>query len=332
MQRKQKITLAILSFFCFGAILFSIFLILKEGKIFSIRGEKEDLLKAGDLAMSPFSGMPCEYSEGRAFSVVLAQYPETMPLSGVSQAEIVIEGPVANPDGLTRLLAIYQCQSPIEIGSIRSVRPYMVDLALGLDTVFASWGGCTAGINRIKNLGIDWLDARVNPAGAFFRKRNIPAPHNGFVSTEGFKKAIQTLNLRENNQFEGYKFFKEEVIFSKHDQEIKINYTYPVKYVYDPKTGNYLRYWNRKPMIDRNISRQVWARNVVVMKTKIGTLSRGVVDVKIISAGQATIYQAGKKIEGLWQKESPEGKLTFFDKEGKEIKFVPGPIWIEITQ
>jgi len=54
--------------------------------------------------------------------------------------------------------------------------------------------------------------------------------------------------------------------------------------------------------------------------------------VKIRGSGQALIYQAGKEIKGIWQKENPRAKLAFFDKEGKEIKFVPGPIWIEITQ
>ncbi|MCZ2845683.1 MAG: DUF3048 domain-containing protein [Candidatus Bathyarchaeota archaeon] len=333
MQKKQKIILIITCLLLLVGFFFALFLIMGGGKTLSITGDKESLLGNQTFKKSSFSGMPCENPETRAFSVDLAQYPETMPLSSISQAEIVIEGPVANPKGITRLLAIYQCQSPEEIGSIRSVRPYMADLALGFDTIFSSWGGSTAAIQRIKNLGLDWLDSRVNPAGAFFRKKNVPAPHNGFTSLERLKIAAQSLNMREVNQFSGYMFFEEEEVnFSKKDQNLKINYAYPVEYKYDPKTGNYLRFWNDRPMIDRNTSKQVWAGNVVVMKTKIGVLSAGVVDVKVVGTGQATIYQAGEKIEGIWQKEDSRARLAFFDEEGKEIKFIPGPIWIEITQ
>lgn len=333
MQKKKKIIIASLASLGILGVIFSIFLIFKSGKIFSVTGEKENLLETQEIKRSYFSGMPCQNRDSRAFAVVLAQYPETMPLSGTSQVEIVIEGPVASPGGVTRLLALYQCQFPLEIGSIRSVRPYMADLALGFDAILASWGGAKTAIDRIKNLGLNWLDARVNPSSAFFRKKNIPAPHNGFTSLERLKIAAQILKMRETNQFLGYQFLKEEeIIFSKKEQKIKINYTYPVEYVYEPATGRYLRFWDGKGMIDRNTSKQVWANNVVLMKTKMGTLSSGVADVKVIGKGKAIIYKAGEETEGRWQKENSQGKLSFLDVAGAEIKFVPGPIWIEITQ
>ena len=333
MQKKQKIIVAVSSLFCSALIFFSALLVLKGEKIFSITGEGEKITKNQNLKRSPFSGIPCSSSSRRAFSVVLALYPETNPLSGVSGADIVIEGPVATPMGITRLLAIYQCQSPPEIGSIRSVRPYMVDLALGFDTIFASWGGCNLAIQRIKNFGLDWFDARVLiSSGTFFRKRNIPAPHNGFTSMERLMTTVKNLKVRETNQFEGYQFLKEEEItLNKEGQEIKINYTYPVKYIYDPATGDYLRFWNGKPMEDRNTSKQVRVKNVILMKTEMANLSPGVIDIQTTGVGEVLVYQGGKKIRGVWQKENPGAKLSFFDKEGNEIKFIPGPIWIELV-
>jgi hypothetical protein len=334
MGRKQKnILAAILVFFLLVEYISIIFL--KEGKDFSIIGETEVLQKPQEkeLEKGYFSGLPCENIHTRAFGIVLSQSPETMPLSGVSQAEIALEGPVANPGGVTRILTIFQCSSPKEIGSIRSVRPYMVDLALGFDVILASWGGANAAVQRIRDLNVDWLDARVNPSGAFFRKRNIPAPHNGFASFEGLKKAAKNLGMRQENQFEGYQFLNEnEVVLDTNPQEININYYYPVKYVYDLETGSYLRFWNGQEMIDRNTSKQVQARNVVLMKTNIGILSAGVANVKVVGEGEARIFQAGREIKGTWKKESSEGRLAFFDENDKEIKFVPGSIWIEIVE
>lgn len=331
-KNQKKLIFSILGILIVGSIVF--FLFSKPGAIFQVKGEPESIKKPEEITTikSPFSGLACKNYQGRAFGVVLAQYPETMPLSSPSQADLVIEGPVANPGGITRLIAIFQCQSPQEIGSIRSVRPYMVDLALGYDLIFSSWGGCDAGISRIKNLGLDWLDARVNPSGAFFRKQNISAPHNGFTSLEGLKKASQNLGMRQENRFEGYQFLKkDEIVYQKTPQEIEINYSYPVKWTYDPENGDYLRFWNGNKMIDRNTAKQVKAKNIVVMKTEMGVLSEGVVNVKTEGSGKATFYQGGKETKGSWKKESPQGKLTFFDENGKEFKFIPGQIWIEVT-
>ncbi|MFH0987451.1 MAG: DUF3048 domain-containing protein [Patescibacteria group bacterium] len=337
MTKRDKIIISALSLMILGFSLFALFYFLRGANSFSVtpvKSERSGILSNQESGKaSPFSGVNCQNYNGRALSVVLAQYPETMPLSGVSQADIVIEGPVANPGGVNRLVAIYQCQSPAEVGSIRSVRPYMVDLALGFDTVFSSWGGCKAAIERIKSIGLDWLDARINLGGAFFRKRNTLAPHNGFAWPEKLKTAASSLKMRMTNQFEGYKFLrKEEIILSEEEQSIKINSTYPAEYVYDPKTGGYLRYWNGRPMIDRNTAEQVLVKNVILMKTAIGVLSRGVVDVKITGKGETIIYQGGREVKGTWQKDNPRAKLYFFDEKGEELKFIPGSIWIEVVK
>jgi len=332
MKKREKFFLAILILVFFTGSIFFVFS--KENKNWSVEGKGEGLKKkeVKQVKKSPFSGLPCGNADGRAFGTIIAEYPETMPLSSPFEADIVIEAPTNKSGGLTRLLAIYQCQSPKEIGSIRSARPYMADLALGFDLVFSSWGGCDSATSRIRDIGLDWLDARVNPSGAFFRKRNVPAPHNGFGSLDKLKVAARNLGMRKENKFEGYNFIEEnEITLSSDSQAINIDYHYPVKYVYDPETGDYFRFWNGSKMIDRNTSKQVFAKNVVLIKTEIGVLSSGVANIKVVGKGQAKVYQSGKEIDGTWEKKNSKGKLNFFDESGEEIKFVPGPIWIEVT-
>ena len=290
------------------------------------------LLKEKPKNLSPFSGTPCKNYKRRALGVIVAQYLQTMPLSGISKADIVIEGPTANPGGVTRLLLIFQCNPPKEVGSIRSVRPYMVDIALGYDVVLSSWGGASAAIKRIGYLGLDWFDARVNPSGAFFRKRNRYAPHNGFAKPSILWTAVKQNKMRRTNQFKGYKFLEKSKIKPKKTvQVINIDYYYPVKYVYDQKTGKYLRYWNNKMAIDLNTKKQAYANNLILMKTKQGVLSFGVADIKVLGSGTALIYQSGKVIKGKWVKKAPKSKVFFFDARRKEMKFVPGPTWIELV-
>jgi hypothetical protein len=329
-SKKQIILIFLfLIFFSF------LFLSLKTQKTFVVSNKETEKLfkeKKETKNPSPFSGIYCKDNKKRAIGVIFAQYLQTIPLSGISGADLVVEWPVAERGGVTRLLGIFQCNQPKEVGSIRSIRPYIVDIAFGFDSVLVSWGGALSAIRRVENLNVDWLDGRVNPGGAFFRKSSKMVPHNGFASFSGIWQAMEKLNIRKENNFEGYKFLKLTEVKNKLvDQVININYYYPVKYIYDKKTGNYLRYWNGREFLDFLTKKQVFAKNVVLLKTEITTISPGVADAKIIGQGQAKIYQMGEIIEAIWKKDSPSGKLYFLDKEGKEIKFVPGPIWIEIV-
>lgn len=349
MSKKVKIIIGtILSLFLIGI---GVFVFFKGGTNITITGNSIDITtpasnkdssppKIEPSERSPFSALPSENPQDRAFGIVLHQSSETMPLSGPSEADIVVEAPTDGPHGVARLIAIFQSNSPQEVGSIRSVRPFMADIAKGFDVIFSSWGGCDEGIERIRQLELDWLDARKDPANAFFRKSNIPSPHNGFARFNKLEEAAKELGLRTDNYFEGYKFKvsltgnTDNTSSGNTDgNSININYySSPVKWVYDSEKREYGRYWNGSKMIDNNNSEQVTASNVVVMKTSIGVLSPGVANVKVTGKGEATIYKQGEEINGKWKKESPRAPLKFFDKKGNEIRFTPGPIWIEIIE
>ncbi len=333
----KKINLKIIIFLFILFSLFGTILFLfskKEGKNLVIEGEENTLLKPKKkiITPSPFSGLDCKNYKNRAFGVILAQYPETMPLSGISQADIVIEWPVANAGGVTRLLAIFQCQNPKEIGSIRSARPYIADIAKGFDLIFASWGGPDILYQEVKKINLDWLNGMENPSGVFFRKISKPSPHNGFASFDGLKKAALDKKMRMENNFEGYQFLKEEeIVYRDNEHIINLPYNPPVKFVYDKNTGNYFRYWDNIETVDFNNNKKVYAKNVVLLKTNIGVLREGVARADIIGSGEAIIYRGGEEIVGSWRKNSPQEKLFFLDSSGQEIKFIPGPIWIEIV-
>jgi hypothetical protein len=281
--------------------------------------------------VSPFSGLNCSRYRTRAFAVIIAQYTETMPLSGISQADIIIEGPTANPGGVTRLIAIFQCKIPKEAGSVRSVRPYMAQLAKGYDVMLNSWGGASSAIAKIKELNIDWFDGRANPGGAFFRKNNRYAPHNGFLRPSALLRYAKANKISIKNKFKGYKFLSANVRPKKRSQVINVDYFYPIKFVYDQK-GRYYRYWNNTRAIDLNTGKQAFAKNVILMKTIQGVLRPGVADIKVTGNGKALIYRLGGVVNATWRKKSSNSPLLFYDSKGKEIKFAPGLIWIELVE
>ncbi|MFX1495300.1 MAG: DUF3048 C-terminal domain-containing protein, partial [Promethearchaeota archaeon] len=57
-------------------------------------------------------------------------------------------------------------------------------------------------------------------------------------------------------------------------------------------------------------------------------------DVDVEGTGELIVYRNGEEIRGTWKKEGSyqPTKLYFLDEDGKEIKFFPGKIWIEIME
>lgn len=86
-------------------------------------GETASQGQAQQPYYSAISGIPTtkELSERRPIAVMLGNDPVARPLSGLSKAEMVIEMPVLIND-ITRLMAVYQVNSPSEIGGVRSAR------------------------------------------------------------------------------------------------------------------------------------------------------------------------------------------------------------------
>jgi len=295
-------------------------------------GNKQDKEEIGKI--SPISGIVCENYNRRPLAIMLASDEITRPLSGITAADLVAEMPVLT-DGITRLMAIYQCESPVEIGSVRSARHDFIPLALGFDAIFGHWGGSHFALDKLDAGIIDNIDALINPYSAYFRKSNIEAPHNGFTTTDDFLNAAKKLNYRLENRFSGYPHLENAAAKIQQNGKLKIDYVSPVYYDYNYETNLYARWRNNKREIDKNNGNQVQAAVVVIMRAASHMIEPpNYNDVDVEGTGNATIYQNGEEIQGSWEKKGTysTSKLTFFDTSGEEIKFTPGKIWIEVVE
>lgn len=286
---------------------------------------------------SPLSGLNCQNYQRRPLAVILASDPVARPLSGLSQADLVIEMPVIT-GSITRMMAFYLCQSLEEIGSLRSARHDFVPLAQGFDAILVHWGGSHFILDQLDAGVIDNIDALKNPYNAFYQKKTIPQPHNGFTSTERLINSAQKLGYRLANQFDGYPHVEEIVDLERTSRILKIGYSYPynVSYQYDPISNSYLRYRANLREIDRANNQQIEAKNIVVMRVFSKQIEGPYYnDLDLEGSGQCEVYQNGRVIPCLWHKseQNPKSKLKFLDKDtNKEIPFVPGQIWIEIVE
>ncbi|MBI2624037.1 DUF3048 domain-containing protein [Candidatus Parcubacteria bacterium] len=287
---------------------------------------------------SPFTGKPCEGGKRRPFAVMLSADKEARPLSGIGAADIVVEMPVVT--GLVnRLMALYQCEGPAEIGSVRSARHDFIPLAAAFDAIYAHWGGSHFALEQLKQGVIDNLDAFPNPADAFFRKRGIPQPHNGFTSVERLEKAARVLGYRlDRREGVGYPHisYYEPPPAPVPAGELTIEYpnNFDVTFRYDPSTVRYLRSRDSRAERDKLTGEQVAVENVVIMRAVSYQIEGDYNTVRLEGEGQAAFYISGFEIKGRWSKDRAqlESPLKFFDEQGREVLFQPGKIWISIVE
>lgn len=268
-------------------------------------------------------------------AIIIDNLSLSWPLVGLNEALVIYEAPVEAD--ITRLLAVFhQGFWPQRIGPVRSARPYFADWASEYKGLFVHAGGSPQVLNDIKNGLYNFynLDEVSGDGIYFWRDAQKSGPHNLYILPESIEQAIEKKNwpLEVNNNFLEWK--REENFISSEEKVsssiIKIDYREPVIWQFDKSMNSYFRYQNNKPFIDEEKG-QIRSSNVVIQKTEIKILDEiGRRSIKTIGQGEALIFQEGQVIKGTWTKSQTIGRTFFYDQQGEKIKFLPGPIWIEI--
>ncbi|MEK7507048.1 MAG: DUF3048 domain-containing protein [Patescibacteria group bacterium] len=286
-------------------------------------GKKENIKK------SPLTGEQCATAASRPFAVMVSSDKEARPLSGIGEADWVFEMPVVE-NGFTRMMAVYQCGRPREVGSVRSARLDFVPLALGVNAIYAHFGGEREALEQLRNGVIDNLDGLKYDGTYYYRKSSIPRPHNAFTDFDLLTKISGEL---------GYNLTDAKVTYP-HEGSLKsqgevqpapiFNEKFQVVWRYD-KTAN--RYWRERsgqPEIDKNTGQPVSAGNVIIMKTTWSPINQDYIRVKTVGSGGLLLYKNGTVVTGTWEKKDDKAKLYFYDQNHREIELAVGKVWVEI--
>lgn len=141
-----------------------------------------------------------------------------------------------------------------------------------------------------------------------------------------------------NTNFISWRFENGSSNFSPQASDISFSFwdnkaDYDVNWKYDATTNSYKRFNGGKAHLDWEFDKpQLTASNVVVMFAKEKSLvdAEGHQYYEVIGKGNALVFKNGEVIEGTWQKKSQLDREVFYDKNGDEIVFTRGPIWVEI--
>ena len=248
--------------------------------------------------------------------------------------EIIVEG------GLTRIMALFKDKDVSLIGPVRSSRHYFLDYALESDAIYCHFGWSEFAKNDIIALCVNNINGLTNES-AYWRDKNIRAPHNVFTSTETlYKKAKESTYKTEVSDWKLLNYSVDEINLSNDENtnsiiannvNLKYSNYQTTSYSYDSENNYYLRSMDSNPHVDKNTKEQLHYKNIIVEKVSNHNLdSYGRQDLDTVGSNDGYYITNGYAIPITWNKSSRSSKTKYTDINGKEIKVNDGNTFIQI--
>jgi hypothetical protein len=310
-------------------IVFAVWLI--RGTTITVQNDRPD--ERIGAAVGPLSGLPCPDASRRPVAVMLASDPEARPLSGIGSADLVFEMPVT-PNGITRMMAVFQCRWPDELGSVRSARMDFIPLVQGLGAVYAHWGGEKEALTLLDEGVVDNIDALAYEGTTYYRKDGIPSPHDGFTTSDLLRDRAADLGYAASSSVPSFPWSTTAPERNLAALVASVSVSWPqgmdVAFRYDPDKDEYLRWRGGKPEIDATTGRQVSAGVVIVMSSEVTGVRDQYLGIRTTGSGDASVYQHGRRLNARWRKPTVTDMLSFTDPSGQPLPLAQGPVWILI--
>ncbi|MBP3702492.1 MAG: DUF3048 domain-containing protein [Lachnospiraceae bacterium] len=271
---------------------------------------------------------------------------------GTSQADVLYEALAEG--GITRMLAVYQDPSKIKkIGSVRSARHYYVSFASEWNAIYCHFGQTSYALTKIDALGVENLSG-LSAIGStvYARDNSYRAPHNVYASGKGMiagaKKLKYSLKQDMKKVAKHYAFYEEDtdledaVASEKENDDITVKKatkvvlpfsTYSTAYfTYNKEKKVYEKYEYKRKHMDTAANKQLKFKNIIIQLVEERNIDRnGYQTMKIHKKrGKGYYCTNGKVIPIEWNKNEEEGRMCYWDLNGKQSKVNVGKTYIGV--
>ncbi len=272
-----------------------------------------------------------------ALGVKIGNYSGDRPSAGLNQADIVFEEPVEG--SITRILAVFQCQSAPLVGDLRSAREPDVGILSQLShPIFAHAGGIDPVLALLKAAPITDVNVLDGSGSMLIKPAGRVAPYSTFTSTAAMW-ALYPSDLTAPSPIYQYSsgLPSGSVAGSGASVHIPFSSSSDVTWEWSASTDSYLRLYSNEPdkLLDGS---QTAADNVVIMTvhTTSGPWvenSEGGLEVQVTATGSGplVVMRNGVAITGTWSRSSLTGPATLTAANGSPITLQPGNTWNELV-
>lgn len=330
----------------------------KTGDVSTTEPTTETTTEALPANINPLTGLELDEAAAgkRPVAIMVENSPAARPQWGLSTPDIVFEGVVEG--GITRMMWIYADVNKVpKVGPVRSARHDYVEIAYGMNAIFAHWGGSSPAYNLLKKLSANGyldIDGKIvgtngnesNKGYYFFKDRSHSSAteHCGYTTGEYLKAYIDKKGIETKQTKTDWAPYK---VLASGDRTpygdttagactsitVTFSSAYKHTFKYDPETKLYKNFMNTSEMKDGTTGEQMAVRNVIVMYTPVAGYNTSNTEMKKLrewnlTGGDALYITNGYGEKITWKKGDASSPLKFYGQDGKELTINRGQTWI----
>ncbi|HET8679092.1 MAG TPA: DUF3048 domain-containing protein [bacterium] len=260
--------------------------------------------------------------------IVVENTPEARPQSGLADACLVYAVPTEAR--ITRFLASFCDAVPKVVGPVRSVRRYMLEIAVDLGAILVHAGHSGEALAHIRARKIPVLNQFWAP-GPFWRDDARRMPHNLYTGVDRLRAQLEShpIGLRPRGVPYAFGQFPAGGVRAT---AVTLDYgpLYAAHYRYDALRRRYRREQDGRPHTDAD-GKSIAPTSVIVLfirwwdvQEPTGPSSK----IELVGSGRLAVLADGRLIEGTWSRTNL-GPLVL-RVEGAPVVIPRGPVWIEL--
>jgi len=279
----------------------------------------------------PLTGTLGEVPNRPAAVVKIDNGSAARPQTGLNKADIVVEEEVEG--GITRFAAIFHSQTT-EVGPVRSGRTTDIGVMVGLGSPLLMYSGANDVTDTLIRRQSEIQNHSAATSSGYWRNRSRKAPSNLYTDT-----APHWASAAGGPPPPQFAFRAADTDVSATGSAAStINVAFRANSVsWSWDGGQWLRRQGGRAHTIAS-GGQVSAANVVVIEAN--EVATGMVDASganvpefvYVGTGRATVFTAGRRIDGVWTRPTLASVATLTTAEGAVIELTPGRTWVEIIK
>jgi len=291
-----------------------------------------------------------DISRNRPVAVSISNSRPALPsnaTNGISQADIVYEFLVEG--GITRFIGIFQDFANVgTVGSIRSTRHYMAEIAEAYNAMFIHAGGSPLGFEEVDNRSITSFDSVRGRRDEIFTRNTNRVPgftvenyHGMTTSGSAFARWLPTygLQLTHNNNFRQALNFSNNPIPNgepAHRVNVKFSAAKDSTFTYNAAQNVYFMNQFGSQFTDANNGIPVAFSNLLILDVPVSDLvghgeGAGRQDMSTVGIGTGFFVSSGRVAPLIWFRETKSSQFIYILENGQEVELVPGKTYIGLV-
>ena len=294
--------------------------------------------------MNPLTGeeIDPEKINDRPVAVMFNNLKAAQPQIGQSTADIIYE--IEAEGGITRMVGVYQSLDGVgTLGSIRSTRPYYLEVALGHDAMLVHAGASPEAYKNIDSWGVDNMDGvnGASDAQIFWRdaqrKKNAGYEHSMVTSSEKILEYLAKDKFRLEHK-DGYAYTQNFAVEGTPENggdagklTLRFSAYKTGTFTYDADSGLYMVGQYGGKYVDGATNEQVGVTNVLVLETEIGEIPGDKAlrcRARMTGTGEGEFFCGGKSLPIKWSKADRNSQFVYTLEDGTPLTLGQGTSYV----